>query len=187
MENIDQIVTGYIKKFPDERADLAQLIQQIFAGDNLNNRKTMPGHVTGSALVLSPNRDKVLMVHHKFLDKWLQPGGHWEATDPNPQAVAQREAIEETGVSIDGVMPVFADNPQIPLDINTHHIPANPGKGEPAHLHHDFRYVFLARNDALTRQVEEVNEACFMDLTDTRTKTIENLIAKLRQFDLVEG
>lgn len=43
--------------------------------------------------------DKVLLIHHRKLQKWLPPGGH---IDPNetPSEAAKREAFEETGLEI---------------------------------------------------------------------------------------
>ena len=41
-------------------------------------------------------------------------------------------------------VPLDAGNPDLPVHIDTHHIPANPKKNEPPHYHHDFRYVYIA-------------------------------------------
>jgi 8-oxo-dGTP pyrophosphatase MutT (NUDIX family) len=57
------------------------------------------GHVTGSAWIVSPDRQKVVLLHHFKLDRWLQPGGHADG-DPDILGVALREAEEETGLRI---------------------------------------------------------------------------------------
>ncbi len=61
-------------------------------------RSCAPGHLTGSAWVVSPDRSQVLLTHHGKLDKWLQLGGHADG-DGDLLAVAQREALEESGLA----------------------------------------------------------------------------------------
>lgn len=43
--------------------------------------------------------NKLLLVHHKKLDKWLAPGGHIESNETPDQAV-RREVKEETGLDL---------------------------------------------------------------------------------------
>jgi len=45
------------------------------------------------------DHQKVLLIFHKKLKKWLPPGGHLEADETPPEA-AKREAFEETGLEI---------------------------------------------------------------------------------------
>jgi 8-oxo-dGTP pyrophosphatase MutT (NUDIX family) len=97
------------------------------------HRSCAPGHLTGSAFVYDASRDRFVMLHHTKLRKWLQPGGHADG-DANLAAVARREATEETG--IDGLTVVV---PAIDIDI---HLVEPPH--EPAHLHHDVRFLVLA-------------------------------------------
>ena len=100
----------------------------------------VPGHFTASAFVVSPDGDEVLMIHHSKLQRWLQPGGHFEDGDPDAIAAALREVVEETGVAdveiLDGL-----------FDVDVHEIPARPGK-EPAHRHYDLRVLLRARDRA---------------------------------------
>lgn len=182
---LDEIVTKYLKLHSEERDDLMQLILQIANEDDLNNRKTMPGHITGSAIVLSEDRSQLLLVHHRFLDKWLQPGGHWDPNEPDPWTAARREAQEETGVEITEMLPAVAEDPRIPFDINSHPIRENPAKGEPAHVHHDFRYIFIAASDDLTPREAEVHAAVFVDFDDPRTEHVRPLIEKLIKHGIV--
>src|SRR5580704_9698700 len=56
-----------------------------------------PGHITCTGLVLAPDGERVLLVHHRRLDRWLLPGGHVEPDDPEIWDAARREVIEETG------------------------------------------------------------------------------------------
>jgi 8-oxo-dGTP pyrophosphatase MutT (NUDIX family) len=95
-----------------------------------------PGHITCTGLVLAPDGDRLLLVHHRRLDRWLLPGGHVELVDADIQDAARREVVEETGALLaaepDGVL----------SGIDVHGIPAN--HREPYHLHHDLLFHFRA-------------------------------------------
>ena len=54
-------------------------------------------HVTASTWVVSPDREQVLLMHHKKYGQWFQPGGHADG-DPDVLGVALRECGEETGI-----------------------------------------------------------------------------------------
>lgn len=113
----------------DRAAMLALAAQHADALD----RSCPPGHFTGSALVVGADGEHVLVLHHRKLQRWLQPGGHADG-DGNLAAVAWREATEETG--IEGLRVVV---PGVDLDV---HVVAPPGERE--HRHHDVRFVVLA-------------------------------------------
>ncbi|MVM37493.1 NUDIX domain-containing protein [Spirosoma sp. HMF3257] len=98
-------------------------------------RSLLVGHVTGSAWIVSPDRTQTLLIHHRKLDRWLQPGGHADG-DPDVAAVALREAQEETGLtSLKLVSPAI-------FDVDVHSIPAR--NGVPEHLHYDIRFLLEA-------------------------------------------
>jgi 8-oxo-dGTP pyrophosphatase MutT (NUDIX family) len=46
------------------------------------------------------HQDRILLVHHRELNKWLPIGGHIEL-DEDPEAAALREAKEESGLQIE--------------------------------------------------------------------------------------
>ncbi len=114
-------------------------------------RTSFPGHFTGSALVVSADGSKALLHHHRFLDRWLQFGGHCDGEE-NVLAVARREAEEESGISS------LIITSQKPFDLDIHPIPANPKRGEPPHFHYDIRWVLIAPADAQFRVSDESNE-----------------------------
>lgn len=184
---VQELVNDYLTVFPDEAEKLRLLQERLRRDEQFNHRKSFSGHGTGGAIVLSPDRTKVLMIHHKSLDMWLQPGGHWDPEDPNPWTVAQREAEEETGVTIAETLHIDVDRPYIPLDIESHHIPANDAKHEPEHYHHDMRYAFVAASEAVTPEESEITEAAWIpvDSEDDRLNSIWECLAKLRQFKLI--
>lgn len=120
---------------PDEREMTRETITFVKREADCLWRTCRPGHLTGSAWVISPDRKRVLLVHHRKLDRWLQPGGHADG-DADLARVARREVREETGV--DGLKTVL---PGI-FDLDVHKIPARGT--EPAHRHYDLRYLFEA-------------------------------------------
>lgn len=94
-------------------------------------------HFTGSAWLVSADGERVLLMHHCKLDRWLQPGGHADG-DADLARVALREAEEETGLAglrADGDI----------FDLDRHRIPARAN--EPEHWHYDVRYVVRAGVD----------------------------------------
>ncbi|MGZ4694639.1 MAG: NUDIX hydrolase [Acidimicrobiales bacterium] len=103
-------------------------------------RSCLTGHLTGSALVVDASRRRVLVLFHRKVQRWLQPGGHVDG-DANLPAAALREATEETG--IEGLRVVV---PAIDLDIHEFR-----ARGEPSHLHLDVRYLVLAPAGAQER------------------------------------
>lgn len=125
-----------------EGAHLARILSFVAAHPRPFDRAIPEGHLTGSAVVISASRDRVLLLHHKKLDLWLQPGGHGEAGETSAEAVALREALEETGIR-DLVLHPTAPRP---IDVDVHAIPAR--KDEPAHEHLDLRYLVIAPDSA---------------------------------------
>ncbi len=97
-----------------------------------------PGHMTASGLVLAADGERLLLVHHAKLDRWLLPGGHVAEHDQEISKTARREVIEETGV-------VLSQEPGRLAGVDVHGIP--PHKGEPYHLHHDLVFRFRAESD----------------------------------------
>jgi 8-oxo-dGTP pyrophosphatase MutT (NUDIX family) len=112
-------------------------------------RSCFPAHFTGSAFVLSADRRRTLLHHHRKLDRWLQFGGHCDG-ESDVLAVALREAQEESGIESLAVLTSH------PFDLDIHKIPA--GGEEPEHWHYDIRYLFVAPPDASFRQSAESRE-----------------------------
>jgi 8-oxo-dGTP pyrophosphatase MutT (NUDIX family) len=108
-----------------------------FVNDNPDcfERTLQKGHITASGWVISPDRSLALLMHHRKLDRWFQPGGHADG-DPDVLHVAEKEVEEETGaynlkLAKEGI-----------FDVDVHLIPAN--SKDPAHYHYDMRFVFEA-------------------------------------------
>lgn len=127
----------YVSRHPEE-ADVASMFAEFLNSHPAAfERAHPPGHFTGSAWLVSTDGARVLLMHHRKLGRWLQPGGHADG-DSELARVALREAQEETGVAglrIEGDI----------FDIDRHRIPARGD--EPEHWHYDVRYVVRADAD----------------------------------------
>ncbi|MDQ0959280.1 ADP-ribose pyrophosphatase YjhB (NUDIX family) [Streptomyces sp. B4I13] len=88
------------------------------------------GHVTASALVIDPERGRVLLTLHKKMRMWLQTGGHCEPGDATLADAALREGTEESGV------PGLSLLPGGPVRLDRHHTPCA--------WHYDVQYAALA-------------------------------------------
>lgn len=147
--------------------NLALLAGQMHDPEDLFSRSNMTGHVTASGLVVTPDLREVLLVSHKGVGKWLQPGGHVDPDDAALWQAAAREIREETGVAAT-LHPWHAEHGYQPADIDTHAIPARPAKGEGEHWHHDCMFIFIAERAPTERQEEEVSAACWCPIADEK-------------------
>jgi S-adenosylhomocysteine hydrolase/8-oxo-dGTP pyrophosphatase MutT (NUDIX family) len=131
----------------------------------------------------------MLLLHHKKLNKLLQPGGHVDATDQSALGAALRELKEETGLSESQIThrSLAPGKETAPFHIDTHHIPENPNKQEDAHYHHDFQYLAVVQDEhAITIDPTESNAWQWVDWEDfvklgtfsVQVPKIERLLAK---------
>ncbi len=118
--------------------------------DSFWRRSNQAGHLTASIFVLDNTAKAALLLHHAALDKWLQPGGHIDETDPTLAAAALRELREETGLDLERVA-----TPTL-FDIDAHPIPARDKSGthEPAHVHYDLRFLTRATDSQVALSEE---------------------------------
>ncbi|PIB34395.1 hypothetical protein BFP72_02630 [Reichenbachiella sp. 5M10] len=120
-------------------------------------RSLSHGHITASAWVLHPEEESVVLLHHKKLNRWLQPGGHADG-DEDVVRVALKELEEETGLTdVDWLREGI-------FDLDIHRIPAR--KADPAHEHYDVRFAFVARQPDQLLKNEESNELAWIPLTE---------------------
>ncbi|MBP9706539.1 MAG: NUDIX domain-containing protein [Oligoflexales bacterium] len=106
-------------------------------------RSNLAGHLTASAFITNNEFDSVLLLLHRKLKKWLQPGGHADG-EVNLLNVAANEVYEEVGLN---QFNIFGRASYEVFDLDIHDIPET--QGVPAHKHYDVRFLFRAdaRND----------------------------------------
>ncbi len=102
------------------------------------SRELLEGHITASAWIIDKEARKTLMIHHKKLQQWFQPGGHCDGNE-DVLSVAIKELEEETGLKDWEV-----ESNQI-FDVDVHLIPQR--KDVPSHLHYDIRFLFRASSE----------------------------------------
>ncbi len=138
MTPLQALLAAHLPTDEREARDLAE--QRRLAGELAEPfaRTQWPAHFTGSAVVVDPAGERVVLVLHAKLLRWLQPGGHAEPADGGELAqTALREAREETGLEV-SLHPGVGG----PLDVDVHVIPAR--KAEPEHRHLDVRFLLVA-------------------------------------------
>ncbi|MEY2472959.1 MAG: hypothetical protein QOK28_2288 [Actinomycetota bacterium] len=160
-EDVSRLIDLYLKRFPQEASSVSELRSSVAdVGADMLLRSHMSAHITCGAILLN-GHGKVLLVRHRALDRWLTPGGHVEPDDPNLEAAARRELLEETGVR-DGVVAVFDE----PVQIDRHPIPASPSKNEGDHEHWDFRFLFTCEDAPVALQADEVSDFQWRDISE---------------------
>lgn len=166
----------YLQFHPDESEMVIRFRDFVVAHPRCFERGLEhPGHVTGSAWIVDPDGDAVLLTHHRKLDLWIQLGGH---ADKNPDvlAVARREGLEESGLNRLDVLSGEGSGPVIPFDVDIHDIPAR--RSEPAHVHFDVRFAFRA----VTRDVvtsDESHALAWVPLTELATYTRDSSVLRM--------
>ncbi|MET7419401.1 NUDIX domain-containing protein [Dactylosporangium sp. NPDC005555] len=116
----------------EEASDLGRVRALRTAADAFG--RTVPLHITGSALVVHPPSGRVLLRWHVRQSAWLHVGGHVDPGEDDPLVTALREAAEETGLRD------LAPWPD-PAILHVVVVPVTANDREPAHEHADVRYV----------------------------------------------
>ncbi|GIF69323.1 hypothetical protein Ais01nite_73580 [Asanoa ishikariensis] len=167
-------VAGYLDRYPDETALLAEAIQLLGRGRHFASRRSFPMHVTVGALLMRGSAE-VLLVGHRAYGIPLQPGGHLEPIDTTLVGAAVRELVEETGVDRDAVVSMS----EVPVYIEFGAVPARSQKDEPEHYHLDLGYAFsTVAGDVGSVQESEVTSAAWYPL-DEAERLVGRRIARV--------
>lgn len=130
-------------------------------------------HFTVTGYTVNPTRTKILLVHHKRLDKWLPAGGHLEENEIPHEAV-MREVFEETGVR---ALPIIENeydlgmkgetDTQIPRPFAMMYQIIPKSSKDEEHIHLDMGYILEADEAAvLTAQAQEVHDVRWFTKAD---------------------
>jgi 8-oxo-dGTP pyrophosphatase MutT (NUDIX family) len=130
---------------PAQRSLREAFLGFLAARPDACTRSCEPGHITASALVLSPSGSEVLLTLHPRVGAWLQLGGHCEPSDTTLAGAALREATEESGMT-----GLIIDPDPIHVDVH----PITCSLGIPTR-HFDVRFVVRAPAGAAPVRSEE--------------------------------
>jgi 8-oxo-dGTP pyrophosphatase MutT (NUDIX family) len=146
-------ISRYVPFNEQEARDKAVILRFLEQNNDAFLRENRIAHMTASAWVVNPGRDKVLMVYHKIYDSWSWTGGHADGEE-NLLSVALREVTEETGVT--HVRPV---SPEI-FSLETLTVDGHEKRGEyvPSHLHLNVTYLLEADDAEPLRICEDENK-----------------------------
>jgi ADP-ribose pyrophosphatase YjhB (NUDIX family) len=142
-----------------------------------------------TGFVFTPQRDKVLLIFHNKLQKWLPPGGHLKPNEL-PHRCALREVKEETGIEA-RLIPYGEQfeieeevESQLPTPFVMLHefIPASAH--DEAHMHIDFIFLMeLVQESAeLAIAPSEVKAARWMTLDEVRQCDTFDSVIKICQW-----
>ncbi|MFE7931422.1 NUDIX hydrolase [Streptomyces sp. NPDC057456] len=123
------------------------------------------GHITASALVIDPERGRVLLTLHKKMRMWLQMGGHCEPVDESLRSAALREATEESGI---GGLTLL---PGGPVRLDEHHTPCA--------WHYDVQYAALAPAGAVEAISDESLDLRWFPYDEVRSVADESVVRLL--------
>jgi 8-oxo-dGTP pyrophosphatase MutT (NUDIX family) len=155
---------------PEEIPTRARMLALLDGTPECFLRTSFPAHFTGSALVVNADGSRVLLHHHRKLDRWLQFGGHCDG-DEDILRVARREALEESG--IDGLIVASARL----FDIDIHGIP--PHANEPAHFHYDVRFMLIAPEGAAPAPSHESRELRWFTAPETAALALDDSLRRM--------
>lgn len=130
----------------------------------------------------------VLLIHHKKLSIWVQPGGHIEL-DETPIEALWRELEEETGLPksklhlIDMSSHGFASTKgfrhlPMPFDIFVHEY------GDTNHQHIDLSYLVSSDTGQLVKNHKETNDIRWFSEKDLKTEPLQDKVREHALFAL---
>lgn len=166
-------ILDFTPRCPQEEADRFALLGYLKLFPNLLTRQNPMAHLTASAWIVNPGRDRVLLVYHSLYRSWSWTGGHLDG-DRDPLFTALREAREETGLTelCPAAAPGCAAGALYSLEVLPVWGHVKRGEYLSTHLHLNLTYLLEAREDQPLRPkpdensgvawfaLEEVETAC---------------------------
>lgn len=141
----------------------------------------MEKQFTASVYIIQ--EEKVLLLLHPKLNKWLPPGGHLEPNEI-PPAAAKREVLEETGLEIEWIRDEHvwieqwnAQSFERPWMCLLENIPAY--RDQPPHYHVDFIYLARPIGGAITPHHEQMHPIRWF--TQQEIATLPNIFLETQQ------
>ncbi len=153
------LLAAYRTPFNMEAGFVSRTRRFVEQHPNCFDRELLPGHVTGSAWVVNPRRDQVLLLHHGKHHQWFQPGGHADG-DADILRVALRETHEESGLPEENIRLIDGGI----FDVDIHTIPAS--QHGPRHTHYDIRFLVEIDSNLPVPGSDESHQVLWVTLED---------------------
>ncbi len=178
MFDLKKFIEGYQAFDEREEASRQAFLYYLQAfGDDIWTRDNLTGHLTASAWVVNPARNKVLMAFHNIFQSWAWLGGHADG-DRNLLAVAQREGEEESGVKNFKVLS------ELPFDVDVIQVKSHIKRGRQvaAHLHYNLTFLFEAdENENLVERPDENSGVKWIDFEEIERECSEDYMLPVYQ------
>jgi 8-oxo-dGTP pyrophosphatase MutT (NUDIX family) len=174
------MLDAYGQIFPAETDVVERMRELIQLHVDCFDRACRPGHITGAAWILSDDRRRALLTHHRKLGRWLQLGGHADGQWQIDQ-VALREAREESGMTAFEFVPIQGGI--LPFDLDIHDIPARyDDEGElieDAHQHYDVRFLLVARSGQSITISDESHDVAWFTADEVCELTTDDSVLRM--------
>jgi 8-oxo-dGTP pyrophosphatase MutT (NUDIX family) len=172
---LKKLLENYSPIYPNEQTTKKLMLDFLATCEDCFSRSCGLGHFTASALLLNSDCSRILLLHHKKLGKWFQPGGHCDG-DSDVLRVAIKEAREESG--IDNIIPLQESI----FDIDMHLIP-QLGQESP-HYHFDICFLLKTNgNDEVKINYESTSLKWFEPDEKTLPTSDESVLRMLEKWN----
>ena len=152
MQKLKERIEAYVPLCEQEATDKQLILSFMERNPDCLERTNLAAHFSASGWIVNKTRDKVLLCYHKVYDSWSWTGGHADG-ESDLEAVAVREANEETGVHAVSVFPgkIFS--------LETLYVMGHEKRGVyvPCHLHLNLTYLLEADDDEMLVVNQEEN------------------------------
>lgn len=172
MKDFLDLLSSYDPSDPSEIIALHKILDFVKSNPDPFGHHSLPGHITGSALVLNQERTHVLLNHHKKLNRWVQFGGHSDG-DSDVKKTAIREAFEESGLKSLTLDPRLEGI----FDLDVHEIAESPTM--PLHTHYDIRFLLLADQSEPIVVSPESYAVSWVDLNEVEKYSTEKSFLRM--------
>lgn len=158
IEEFREKLLNYIDRYRDEESISTVRKIILLLGEKDIFARNKKHHITASAWLVNKNLTHALLIKHKKLGIWVQPGGHCDG-DTDISNVVLKEVREETGLqNLRLVSPIF--------DIDIHTIPEHGDV--PEHEHFDIRFMVISDKEDVTINQESTDFRWISKTDDNR-------------------
>ncbi len=147
-------VEAFEPECEQEEKDKNEILSWLDSGLDIYSRECTKAHLTASAWIVSPDKEKILMAYHRLYDSWAWLGGHCDG-EKDPRLTALKEVREESGLEH---LTLLSDR-IYSLEVLTVDGHENNGTYVSSHIHLNLTYLVEADPCEPVRAKEDENAA----------------------------